>query len=117
MTLNNYFDVKKDALRTFSDNVNNISVMLPQLLLVLLVIKTGGVWETHWQTLLLKVSSHDMKLGYPGDLPEKPLRLMTGVITTFKVMEMFKVLVDCIQMKHIQSNLPMLSPPLSSHLY
>ena len=42
---NNYFDVKKDALRTFSDNVNNISViiMLPQLLLVLLVIKTGGV--------------------------------------------------------------------------
>ena len=60
---------------------------------------------------------HDMKLGYPGDLPEKPLRLMTGVITTFKVMEMFKVLVDCIQMKHIQSNLPMLSPPLSSHLY
>ena len=57
---NNYFDVKKDALKTFSDNVNNISViiMLPQLLLVLLVIKTGGVWETHWQALLLKVSSH-----------------------------------------------------------
>ena len=30
---------------------------------------------------------HNMKLGYPGDLPEKPLRLMTGVITTSKVMK------------------------------
>ena len=44
---------------------------------------------------------HDMKLGYPGDLPEKPSRLMTVVITPSKVMEMFEVLVDCIKMKHI----------------
>ena len=41
-------------------------------------------------------TNQDIKLGYPGDLPEKPLRLMTGIITTCKVMEMFKVLVDCI---------------------
>lgn len=33
---------------------------------------------------------HDRKLGYRGDLPEKPSRLMTVVITTSKVMEMFK---------------------------
>jgi hypothetical protein len=44
---------------------------------------------------------NNMELGNPGDLPEKPSRLMTVVITTSKVMEMFKVLVDCIQMKHI----------------
>jgi hypothetical protein len=44
---------------------------------------------------------NNMKLGNPGDLPEKPSRLMTVVITPSKVMEMFEVLVDCIKMKHI----------------
>lgn len=34
--------------------------------------------------------NHDMKLGYPGDLPEQPLRLMVGVIRPAKVMEMLK---------------------------
>ena len=33
---------------------------------------------------------HGRKLGYRGDLPEKPSRLMTVVITTSKVMEMFE---------------------------
>lgn len=33
---------------------------------------------------------HDMKLGHPSDLPEQPLRLMVGMVTTAKVMEMFK---------------------------
>jgi len=63
---NNYFDIKNDALKTFSDNVNSISVMLPQLVTVSFAgNKNWWSLRNALTALLLKLSSHIVNPG-PG---------------------------------------------------